>query len=212
MSTSVEAPQNAINEVTGLPNEAAVNYIAGQMAEHFPGQFAEIAMDLDGLSEHNTLYGHRDANELLRATGEILTHTLRSEDTVGVVAHPHGDEFRMIVAGVAAQEQVDAITERLTAILDDYGISGSIGGRPHIVGETAEDLAIAADNLVFVKKLERKLDSYDQNQREFIFDMIREASQRRVKLRDIAFFAEALKDEPERLVNHTSPATPGTAV
>ena len=191
-------PEEMRNSVTGLPNEDALRLVTEDAIQRLPGNFAEIDMDLDGLQEHNTLYGHPDADEYLRTTGAVLGHSLRANDIVGIVAHPHGDEFRIIVGNVNTQDQVDSIIDRLRDDLEEYGIEGSMGGRPHQVGESATQLAIAADNLMYQDKIDRKLSNYSAGQLREAHNLISRATASGIRIRDLGLLAKVFEENPPR--------------
>jgi len=109
-----------------------------------PGNFAVIAIDLDGLKDINDSKGHAGGNLLLETADSVLRSSIRlgRDDDLGsfvaegITDHPHGDEFWALLIGVDSQEEVDAVAGRLkerlatTAIpdLDLSGIQASMGG------------------------------------------------------------------------------------
>lgn len=98
--------------LTGLPNRAAFF----QALAETRGNFAIIAIDLDGFKPVNDRYGHHVGDALLRQVAERLSVCIGG---TGLAARFGGDEFMMlkpVASGDAGREEALALARR--AILD----------------------------------------------------------------------------------------------
>jgi diguanylate cyclase (GGDEF)-like protein len=110
--------------LTGLPNRrlfedrlaqalAAARRARRQLALHY--------LDLDRFKEINDTHGHRVGDELLRAVAGRLDRTLRAGDTL---ARLSGDEFAVIQTELKAEDDAEALAERLlTALADPFKVA-----------------------------------------------------------------------------------------
>jgi len=98
--------------LTGLPNRAAFL----QALADTRGDFAIIAIDLDGFKPVNDRHGHHAGDDLLRQVAERLSFCIGG---TGLAARFGGDEFMMlkpVAAGKDGREEALALARR--AILD----------------------------------------------------------------------------------------------
>ncbi|GLR98511.1 MULTISPECIES: GGDEF domain-containing protein [Bradyrhizobium] len=98
--------------LTGLPNRAAFF----QALAETRGNFAIIAIDLDGFKPVNDRHGHHVGDDLLRQVAERLSVCIGG---TGLAARFGGDEFMIlkpVAAGEAGREEALALARR--AILD----------------------------------------------------------------------------------------------
>jgi diguanylate cyclase (GGDEF)-like protein/PAS domain S-box-containing protein len=125
--------------LTGLPNRAYIEERAKRAAERAAGSLVPAAeagaifIDLDGFTEVNDSVGHGAGDLLLAQAARRLRNVVPAQHTV---ARWGGDEFAVLVEGVAtAQETVD-IAERLAAAVAgepfrvadrDVSLTASIG-------------------------------------------------------------------------------------
>jgi diguanylate cyclase (GGDEF)-like protein len=72
-----------------------------------------MVLDLDRFKDVNERYGHQMGDELLRHVGEVLTRTVREEDTV---CRQGGDEFSILAPETGASEAA-ALARRIERAL-----------------------------------------------------------------------------------------------
>lgn len=116
--------------------------------------------DLDGLKKINDTYGHDMGDEAIKAAAEVLTQSLRSNDTVGRLS---GDEFAAIAVGMK-ESQVAKFRSKVKtfcqAISKDRGLpfklSMSIGtvefNHEKDITSLTELLTLADDKLYIEKR------------------------------------------------------------
>lgn len=136
------------------------------------GRFAAIAIDLDDLKEVNESEGHDNGDKYIKTARDVLQALIGQPDdqddevrqagTIieGRAVHLAGDEYWVVLYGVKTQAQVDAFIARMKAVLDDYGIGASMGGRVHRPGEEVEDMLANADDMLYEDKMQRVLDKH----------------------------------------------------
>ncbi len=94
--------------LTNLPNRVAFKELVSQtieIARRKSNSFTILFVDLDNFRHINDTRGHRIGDEVIRMTGQRLRHCLRDCDTI---AHQGGDEFLVILDGVAGDEEAQA--------------------------------------------------------------------------------------------------------
>ncbi|MFF5225473.1 diguanylate cyclase [Dactylosporangium sp. NPDC000521] len=120
-------------------------------------RFAVLFLDLDGFKQVNDRLGHAAGDELLVHVAERIRRSLRTGD---VAARFGGDEFVVLVAEVAAPEQLDRIADRLKAsIAAPCTVAGravrvgvSIGCTPCGDRTSADEILSAADAAMYQAK------------------------------------------------------------
>lgn len=103
--------------LTGLPRwELVVDrlQVASAAARRAGRKVAFLFIDLDGFKAVNDTFGHDAGDHVLAVVGARLKAALRAQDTAGRIG---GDEFAVILAGVATEEEARAAAERLVASL-----------------------------------------------------------------------------------------------
>ena len=148
--------------LTQLPNRAAVFDQVQQAVEraaHEPGYgYAVLFMDFDRFKQTNDTLGHTAGDELLRQIAQRLRGALRQSDGVshgsfafddepeetGGVQHTAGriggDEFVVLLEGVADREAACAVARRLLTVLAAPYTIGS-----HVVHSTASIGIVTSD-------------------------------------------------------------------
>jgi len=143
------------DSLTGLPNRLLfVNSLqqAIERAKRHREKVALIFIDLDRFKLINDSLGHAAGDELLKEVGLRLKHSVRGEDLVSRLG---GDEFTVVIEGLAQVDDVAALAQKIIAAL---AVPLSIAGRELVV---AASLGIAlfpedADN---VDELSRAADA-----------------------------------------------------
>ena len=121
-------------------------------------QFALIFIDLDRFKRVNDHYGHAAGDIVLTMAAQRIAASLRAED---VLARYGGDEFVVLMSGLATEEELAAQIDRLSAALDEPMVvkghtvlsGGSCGGALHPQdGESLDQLIQVADARMYERK------------------------------------------------------------
>lgn len=165
--------------LTGLANRRWLVEEIDYLTYDRPGEYALVFLDLDGFKQENDTNGHDAGDEMLKTTGEVLKGSTRHNDfykkdeypakdardskpgtdTLGHIVRLGGDEFVVILPGVANEDQLKVVTDRVRKNLErnpDRSIKASIGGHIHKPGETASDVLKGADQAMYKNKQARK--------------------------------------------------------
>jgi diguanylate cyclase (GGDEF)-like protein/PAS domain S-box-containing protein len=128
-----------------------------QAGRHFPVSI--LIGDLDNLKEVNDRHGHAAGDELLKATAATMKECFRTDD---LIARVGGDEFVVLLPGVAEEETHEAL-ERLTRCMDGYNsqhsllpIRISFGIATGEKGTQLEIVLHEADQRMYAVKREKK--------------------------------------------------------
>ncbi len=143
--------------LTGLTNRRCFEDLLGEQLRQ-KASASVMLLDLDGFKEVNDSLGHGMGDALLQALAIRLPAALRDDATV---ARFGGDEFAVLLAGVADPMEVQAQATRILAALETpFEIGGhllqvgaSVGfaiGPLH--GEDAEELIASADFALYQAK------------------------------------------------------------
>lgn len=150
--------------LTGLANRALFYdrlRHALTVSRRHGGGVAVIMMDMDGLKSVNDTLGHRAGDEVLREFGRRLAKAARATDTVARVG---GDEFAVLLHGVLATSEAEAMVRRIEAALvtpvelvnRSLQLSASLGVALSAKGgEDADGLVEAADQAMYERKRSR---------------------------------------------------------
>ena len=101
--------------LTGLPNRALFADRLAQAVSHAARQrerFVLVLFDLDGFKRANTRFGHAGGDAVLRAVARRTRKALREADTLARIG---GDEFALILAGIAGRDDAGAVLEKVRA-------------------------------------------------------------------------------------------------
>ena len=122
---------------------------------------AVVLLDLDDFKTVNDSLGHAAGDDLLVVVAERLSHAARGSDTV---ARFGGDEFALVLEGLAHDDDVGVVLERVRGALRqpvtvgtrEVPVSASLGVALARGGEGAEDLLRNADVALYRAKAEGK--------------------------------------------------------
>ena len=123
------------DSLTGLPNRLLLNERLEQALKHAQRRGRHVAVvfvDLDNFKFVNDGMGHAVGDSLLKQVAEMLTETVRAEDTVARIG---GDEFLLVLGDIGNPENVAYVVEKLLTRVNskihlgglDIRVSASMG-------------------------------------------------------------------------------------
>lgn len=101
------------DDLTGLHNRKALHERLESVCQRAKRQavpFGVLALDLDGFKAANDVFGHAAGDHVLKTIADRLRQQVRETD---YVARTGGDEFIIILEGVASYENRKAIAEKI---------------------------------------------------------------------------------------------------
>jgi diguanylate cyclase (GGDEF)-like protein len=152
--------------MTGLPNARSLQLqFDKEVARANRGEtsFQLLMLDLDGFKAVNDNFGHKIGDELLRGVSKVILAQLRDYD---FLARYGGDEFVALVPETETADVVD-LCRRIEEAVSSFalkvdggavarvGVSLGASGYPKN-GETFDQMIIAADKIMYRRKVERK--------------------------------------------------------
>jgi diguanylate cyclase (GGDEF)-like protein len=153
------------DELTGLPNRRLFQdrlATALERGRRAGTKLAVLVVDLDQFKQVNDSLGHHAGDLLLQKVGTIFTGRIRNSDTV---ARTGGDEFSLILDGVADRESADLVAQTLLRHLNAplqveaqtvwVGASIGVAVFPDDASDM-ESLCIAADQRMYTEKNDAK--------------------------------------------------------
>jgi diguanylate cyclase (GGDEF)-like protein len=106
------------DELTGLKNRRYIWEFSRQVIEHTRkrnGMVTLLIFDIDNFKHYNDVYGHSAGDEVLRQAAILMRRCCRGHDVVGRVG---GDEFAVIFWDDPRKKNVEAESERRSAVAD----------------------------------------------------------------------------------------------
>lgn len=154
--------------LTGLPNKLLFDDRLEQaivLARRESRRFALLYLDLDAFKPVNDALGHAAGDELLKEVATRIRGQVRESDTVARVG---GDEFTVILPGVAERHIAEAVAAKIAAALgrrfevggceEGVQIGGSLGVALYPAdGANAGELVRAADAAMYRAKQRAKV-------------------------------------------------------
>lgn len=121
------------DKLTGLPNRTLLMDRIQQgisQCHRYGRQLAVCFLDLDDFKPVNDIHGHAAGDEVLIATAQRMTSSLRGEDTVTRLG---GDEFVIVLAQIDSIDQCLATIERLRLAIEEPMVLSN-GTTVHVSG------------------------------------------------------------------------------
>jgi len=118
---------------------------------------AVLFVDLDGFKPVNDAHGHEAGDELLRQVADRLSGCVREGD---VLARVGGDEFVVLMPGVTAQADADAMSHRVRLAVErpfqvfgaEISIGASVGVHLATTSDDPDQALRAADHAMYTVK------------------------------------------------------------
>ncbi|MEY1557501.1 putative bifunctional diguanylate cyclase/phosphodiesterase [Yoonia sp. R2331] len=151
------------DQLTGIANRTGLEEYKKRLAQADAGvHYAYVAIDLNRFKPINDTFGHAAGDCVLAFVAKQLREVVRKGD---IVARTGGDEFALIVQGIATREQAKNLGQRILTVFEHparfdgraIDISGSIGiATTQALGMDMDKLMMAADQAMFTAKDARK--------------------------------------------------------
>jgi diguanylate cyclase (GGDEF)-like protein/PAS domain S-box-containing protein len=150
-----EAQHDAL---TGLPNRRRMQDVLDSTLRQ--DAVAVLFVDLDGFKPVNDAHGHEAGDELLRQVAQRLSACVREQD---VLARVGGDEFVVLMPGVLAGDDAEAMAARIRHAIDqpflidggEVRIGASVGLHVGAPAEDSDEVLRAADHAMYTVKKSR---------------------------------------------------------
>jgi diguanylate cyclase (GGDEF)-like protein/PAS domain S-box-containing protein len=120
--------ESTTDYLTGLPNRRVFSEKSEEAAiraQERGETYGLILLDLDDFKVINDRFGHDIGDEVLQATGRILSGQLRGRDDVA--ARLGGEEFAILCFGALSETSLMALAERVRAQLNKESIATTKG-------------------------------------------------------------------------------------
>jgi diguanylate cyclase (GGDEF)-like protein len=145
--------------LTGLANQRTVKATVKRMAAHASrtsAPLSAIMLDLDHFKKINDSFGHGRGDDVLAATGSVLSETVRKSDFVG---RNGGEEFVVVLPDTDTQGAL-VVAEKIRAAIAGISISDVEGAITASLGvatfpqhaESGDQLIRCADRALYVAK------------------------------------------------------------
>jgi diguanylate cyclase (GGDEF)-like protein/PAS domain S-box-containing protein len=146
-------------ELYRVLDQALVVRAASAAVEPEPSTVAVLFVDLDGFKPVNDVYGHETGDALLAAVARLLERNVLGADTVARIG---GDEFAVVLSGIAQERDAIAVAQRVLRALQapillpraQVQLGASIGIALANDGSSAAELLRQADHAMYRAKRE----------------------------------------------------------
>ncbi len=147
--------------LTSLPNRLALLERLDEAlaeSERIGARTAVLFLDVDGFKGVNDSIGHRGGDVVLAEVAHRLRGTLRREEYIGRLG---GDEFAIVVPHVEDRAQIEAMADRIGAVLSypfvveeaRFSLSASIGAAVYPENaQSRDELLACADAAMYAAK------------------------------------------------------------
>ena len=145
--------------LTGLLARVALETHVPALLQHCAERQSPVSgvmLDLDHFKRVNDTRGHAAGDEVLRATGEILTDAIRKDD---LAIRYGGEEFLLVLAGARrlhARLMAERVRERVAdtryPVMPDLVVTCSLGVAEWVPGEPVTDWLERADKALYKAK------------------------------------------------------------
>ena len=145
--------------LTSLPNrklfeEALEDFI--KKAEEEKAQGAVILIDIDNFKDINDLYGHEAGDEYLKAVGQKVLEYLKNLNLNTFFARVGGDEFAVVLHGLAKKEEVIEVCTHLLNIFESEIYIQKL--ERHLFASASMGISFYPDDGRSVKEIFRNVD------------------------------------------------------
>jgi diguanylate cyclase (GGDEF)-like protein/PAS domain S-box-containing protein len=146
------------DRLTGLPNRSHLDDRLTQALGD--GNVGLLFVDLDGFKQINDKWGHDTGDEVLSTIGSRLRSVVRPSD---IAARVGGDEFVVVCTRMSNLGDLEAVAERVRAVVEEpmhlggryLRVGASIGLARAEPGQTSTDLLKQADRAMYAIKRTR---------------------------------------------------------
>lgn len=141
------------DRLTGLLHHAALFEEMGEVCQQRGQYVGVVLIDLDNFKSINDTYGHLAGDQALEGVGQYLRQVVGDG---GVAARYGGDEFCVVLKGVAREEAVEIARQILAGLAQVQAVETLAASAGVAWGETGvnrfRDLVAAADRALYRAK------------------------------------------------------------
>lgn len=180
--------------LTGLYNREGFDDQINELVDTQPGNFAVVAIDLNGMKEINDTLGHQTGDTYLKRTADTLRDVLRTKSDVLSYYRLGGDEFMVLCPGVDNEDVLDIVMSRIKRGFKEAQIDASVGAALHNEGTTGDELIAEADNQAKLAKDIHHLSNNSDEQLAISSEMLHSLEESGISLRSLIALRPILAD------------------